>query len=293
MYGFFYPLSQQARFSEYKTDKVDDGKTAFKNKDEIQQNLNKIKVGTDQGKIQHLVICKEPLLRQETQQVSFDAWGIVGDYGHINDKASIQALETRLKYRLLAANEKTVEKLLTAITLVDDSVIEAILPKTKTNKKGLSGDNILTKGVDLSRLEAGDLIKTGESGLLLFTGFPHTACKRFAARFGTEAQQLLNSPQGNLNKYRGVKLAVLVPGVVTIDSPLQIISKRQNPSVWLVEINRTLLPKNLKALKLMTNESSMLSWNQDDTARAYVNFLLQAASKALNELTRRSTLKKS
>ncbi|MFZ1770029.1 MAG: MOSC domain-containing protein, partial [Caldilinea sp.] len=46
------------------------------------------------------------------------------------------------------------------------------------------------------------------------TDQPHTGCKKFAARFGTDAVKFVNSPEGKALHLRGVNAKVVQGGTI-------------------------------------------------------------------------------
>ncbi len=69
----------------------------------------------------------------------------------------------------------------------------------------LSGDN-LPPGTHLAL----------ESAVIAITDQPHTGCKKFAARFGLDALQFVNSPAGRQLNLRGINAKVVQPGVIRV-----------------------------------------------------------------------------
>jgi hypothetical protein len=80
----------------------------------------------------------------------------------------------------------------------------------------LSGDQLFID-IDLSdeNLPAGTHLALG-SAILEITAIPHTGCKKFAERFGTDATKFVNSPAGKKLHLRGVNAKVIHPGTIRI-----------------------------------------------------------------------------
>ena len=78
----------------------------------------------------------------------------------------------------------------------------------------LAGDQLYVD-LDISRdnLPPGTRLAIG-SAVVEVTAEPHTGCKKFRARFGMEALELFNSPQGRALNLRGINTRVVEPGVV-------------------------------------------------------------------------------
>lgn len=98
------------------------------------------------------------------------------------------------------------------VTLMNMRVI-ALIAQTR-ERWPLAGDNLIVD-LDLSgqNLPVGQRIAIG-SVILQITEVPHTGCKDFAARYGLEALQFVNSPQGKQLSLRGINARILQAGVV-------------------------------------------------------------------------------
>ena len=80
----------------------------------------------------------------------------------------------------------------------------------------LAGDELFID-LDLSaaNLPAGTRLALG-SAILEITATPHTGCNKFAARFGTDATNFVNSPLGRELHLRGVNARVLQSGTIRV-----------------------------------------------------------------------------
>lgn len=80
----------------------------------------------------------------------------------------------------------------------------------------LAGDNLLVD-LDLSQanLPAGQTLKIGEA-IIEISAEPHTGCAKFSKRFGSEALQFVNSPEGRQLRLRGVNARVLQAGRIRV-----------------------------------------------------------------------------
>jgi MOSC domain-containing protein YiiM len=54
------------------------------------------------------------------------------------------------------------------------------------------------------------------SALIEVTAEPHTGCKKFMARFGSDAMTFVNSPLGRQLHLRGVNAKVVQPGLIRV-----------------------------------------------------------------------------
>jgi MOSC domain-containing protein len=80
----------------------------------------------------------------------------------------------------------------------------------------LAGDQLYID-MDLSKenLPAGSRIAVG-SAVLEVSELPHTGCKKFVARFGTEAMEFVNSDLGKQLCLRGINAKVVQGGTVKV-----------------------------------------------------------------------------
>jgi len=80
----------------------------------------------------------------------------------------------------------------------------------------LSGDQLFID-IDLSdaNLPPGTRLELG-SAVIEVTDQPHTGCSKFAARFGKDAFNFVNSPVGTELHLRGINARVVQPGAIKI-----------------------------------------------------------------------------
>jgi hypothetical protein len=80
----------------------------------------------------------------------------------------------------------------------------------------LAGDQLYID-MDLGRenLPPGSRIAVG-SAVLEVSTLPHTGCKKFVARFGTEAMEFVNSELGKILCLRGINARVVQGGTVKV-----------------------------------------------------------------------------
>ena len=80
----------------------------------------------------------------------------------------------------------------------------------------LSGDQLFID-IDLSdaNLPAGTRLALG-SAVIEVTDQPHTGCSKFAARFGKDAFNFVNSPLGTELHLRGINARVVQPGEIKV-----------------------------------------------------------------------------
>lgn len=79
-----------------------------------------------------------------------------------------------------------------------------------------AGDNLFVD-MDLAstNLPAGSRLAIG-SAMIEITAIPHDGCGPFARRYGRDARQFVNSPEGKQNRLRGVYARVLQDGEISI-----------------------------------------------------------------------------
>ncbi len=91
----------------------------------------------------------------------------------------------------------------------------ALVAQTKERWQ-LAGDQLFID-LDLSvdNVPPGTKLSLG-SAIIEVTDQPHTGCKKFLARFGKDAIQLISSPVGKHLQLRGINAKVLQPGTIRI-----------------------------------------------------------------------------
>ena len=90
----------------------------------------------------------------------------------------------------------------------------AALMAGETERWPLAGDQLYVD-LDLGgeNLPPGTRLAIG-TAVVEVTDQPHTGCKKFMARFGLDALQLVSSPEGRRLNLRGINARVVQPGVV-------------------------------------------------------------------------------
>jgi hypothetical protein len=100
------------------------------------------------------------------------------------------------------------------ITIMNSRAIELLAQSEE--RWSLAGDQLFIE-MDLSadNLPPGTRLALG-SAVLEVSVAPHTGCKKFAARYGTDATKFVNSPQGKRLHLRGINSKVIQAGRVRI-----------------------------------------------------------------------------
>jgi MOSC domain-containing protein YiiM len=85
----------------------------------------------------------------------------------------------------------------------------------------LAGDQLYVD-FDLSgeHIPPGTQLAVG-TAVIEVTDDPHTGCKKFSARFGLEALQFVNSPDGRALNLRGINTRVVQPGTVRVGDAIR------------------------------------------------------------------------
>ena len=100
------------------------------------------------------------------------------------------------------------------ITIMNSRVI-ALLARRK-DRWALAGDQLYID-LDLSgdNLPIGSRLAIGDA-VIEIAAPPHTGCKKFEARFGTDALKFISSPEGKQRKMRGINARVVQPGLIRV-----------------------------------------------------------------------------
>lgn len=98
------------------------------------------------------------------------------------------------------------------ITLMNARIIALVAQSEE--RWSLAGDQLYVD-LDLSEdnLPAGTRLAIG-SVVLEVSAVPHTGCRKFSTRFGTEAMKFVNSPAGKELRLRGVNARVVQAGTL-------------------------------------------------------------------------------
>lgn len=84
------------------------------------------------------------------------------------------------------------------------------------DRRHLAGDQLyLDMDLSLENLPPGTRLELGSS-VIEITEPPHTGCKKFAARFGTEATVFVNSGKGKKLNLRGINAKVVQSGNIQV-----------------------------------------------------------------------------
>jgi MOSC domain-containing protein YiiM len=111
------------------------------------------------------------------------------------------------------------------LTLMNSRVI-ALVAREKA-RWPLAGDQLFID-LDLSaeNLPPGTQLNLG-SAVIEITACPHTGCKKFVERFGSEAVKFVNSPGGNQLHLRGLNARIVRPGIIRAGEKVVILLRPQ------------------------------------------------------------------
>ncbi len=99
------------------------------------------------------------------------------------------------------------------ITIINARAIALISPDP--DRRPLAGDQLhVDLDLSLENLPPGTRLAIG-SAVVEVTAQPHSGCKKFSARFGSEARRFVTSPEGSALRMRGVNAKVVQPGTIT------------------------------------------------------------------------------
>jgi hypothetical protein len=100
------------------------------------------------------------------------------------------------------------------ITIMNSRAIE-LLAQSEENWS-LAGDQFyLDMDLSAENLPPGTRLALG-SAVIEVSSAPHTGCRKFAARYGTDATKFVNSPEGKQLHLRGINAKVIQAGRVRI-----------------------------------------------------------------------------
>lgn len=88
-----------------------------------------------------------------------------------------------------------------------------------------SGDNLIVElDISYTNLPVGTRLRVGKA-IVEVTAKLHNGCKKFAARFGDDALQFVQTPATRHHNLRGIYWKVVSAGEVSAGAPIQVISR--------------------------------------------------------------------
>jgi len=148
----------------------------------------------------------------------------------------------------------------------------------------VTGDNIYVSGLDMSwsNFHIGDLLVM-PNAVIVNTGYPHSACWKYAARAGDGPKACVNSKDGNTLRMRGIKGALLLPSsagpsaTIKIDDPIEIVQHGTTKHKRVLQDCRTPLPEGTELVFTLNGKSATA--NASDT-QAYFDLLICAGKES-------------
>jgi hypothetical protein len=100
------------------------------------------------------------------------------------------------------------------VTFINSRAI-ALIAQTP-DRWALAGDQFYVDfDLSLSNVPPGTKLQLG-TAIVQATSLPHSGCRKFAARFGADAVQFVNSPVGKELRLRGINAKVVQPGTIRV-----------------------------------------------------------------------------
>jgi hypothetical protein len=168
---------------------------------ELEAGLDEIRQAPkDRGVLRLIVRRPQSNAREILDEGHLDpAHGLVGDTWRIRGSSRIKTGSPHPDMQLNIMNAR-------AIALVAHSA----------DRWALAGDQLYID-LDLSadNLPPGTQLRLG-SAVIEVTEQPHTGCAKFAARFGVDAVNFVNSTEGKRLRLRGLNAKVVTPGVIRV-----------------------------------------------------------------------------
>ncbi len=169
--------------------------------EELEAGLEEIRQSPKNGGEVKLIVRRPPEnVREVLQEARLDlADGLVGDTWKIRGSSRTCDGSSHPDMQLNIMNAR-------AIALVAQD----------PDRWQLAGDQLFID-IDLSddNLPPGTHLTLGLA-VIAVTDQPHTGCKKFVARFGTDAVKFVNSPVGRQLHLRGINARVVQPGVIRV-----------------------------------------------------------------------------
>eukprot|EP00929_Paragymnodinium_shiwhaense_P014201 TRINITY_DN122095_c0_g1_i1.p1 TRINITY_DN122095_c0_g1~~TRINITY_DN122095_c0_g1_i1.p1 ORF type:complete len:365 (-),score=42.69 TRINITY_DN122095_c0_g1_i1:170-1264(-) len=212
---------------------------------------------------------------------------IVGDCQHDSGMQSPEAAKIKNSGALLGKDNIFIESLLCAVSLGDEEIVREVVRGVRPPRLEVvwaTGDNVYVSGLDMSwnNFHIGDLLVM-PNAVIVNTGYPHSACWKYATRAGDGPQECVNSKDGNALRMRGIKGALLLPSsaglsaTITINDTIEIVRSGTPRHETILQDCRTPLPA---AMELTFVSNGKYTRAKADDARTYFNLLVAAGIEA-------------
>jgi hypothetical protein len=110
------------------------------------------------------------------------------------------------------------------VNIMNSRVIRLITQEQNDWK--MAGDQLFVDlNLSKSNVPPGTRLTAGEA-ILEVTEIPHTGCKKFAERFGTEALKFISTREGKEWQLRGINAKVVKSGAVKLGDPIIVMSEK-------------------------------------------------------------------
>jgi hypothetical protein len=179
------------------------------NRGELESGLQAIRNSPRDGGVLDMIVCRTHVNLRETPEAGdlTPAEGLVGD---------------NWSTRARAADPTGGVSPDSQLTIMNTSLI-SLLAGEREQWKHAGDQMILNMDLSVDNLPPGTRLRIGDA-VIEITAKPHTGCSKFARRFGQEALEFVNSPEGKRLRLRGVYAKVVTSGRIRVGD---VVSKTQ------------------------------------------------------------------
>jgi hypothetical protein len=186
---------------------------------ELEAGLGEIQQSPADEGVLHLIACRPQVSEREVlQHGELDlSLGLIGDSWKTRGSSKTADGSAHPDMQINVMNARVI----------------ALLAQTK-ERWALAGDQLYID-LDLStaNVPPGTRIAVG-SAIIEVTPPPHTGCKKFMARFGEDAFNFVNSPNGRQMQLRGINARVIKPGKIQVGDKVRKLNEPSSASDKLV-----------------------------------------------------------
>ncbi len=169
--------------------------------EQLEAGLESIRQSPQDEGVLELIVRRPQVLQREmpSKGVLDQAEGLQGDNWNARGSASTPDRSSNPAMQITIMNSRAI----------------ALIAQEK-DRWQLAGDQLFID-INLSdkNLPAGTRLAL-DSAILEVTAIPHTGCKKFAERFGTDATKFVNSPAGKVLHVRGVNAKIIRGGSIQV-----------------------------------------------------------------------------
>lgn len=162
---------------------------------QLEAGLNKIRESPKDGGAVEMIVRRPQKNEREVMEVA----ELHLEHGLVGDTWNARGNPPKIDCQITVANSR-------AVALVSG----------KKERWPLAGDQIYVD-LDLSmdNLPTGTHLAIG-SAVIEISAPPHTGCSKFEARFGKDALEFVNSPEGRQLRLRGLNAKIIQPGKIRV-----------------------------------------------------------------------------